>query len=54
MEVFKRCDIIEQAKAIERKQIEDANIAGMEFIAVDPSKYQSDASDYFTSTFITE
>jgi hypothetical protein len=42
---------IEQAKEMERQQIIDANIAGMEFIPVDPNRYQEDAEEYYNITF---
>ena len=41
----------DQAKQMHREQIEKANIAGMEFIPVDPNRYESDASDYYTQTY---
>lgn len=42
------------AKIIEKEQIVDANIAGMEFIPVDPNKHQQDAEDYYNETFSTK
>jgi hypothetical protein len=45
---------IEQAKEMERQQIIDANIAGMEFIPVDPNRYQEDAEEYYNITFNNE
>ena len=45
---------IEQAKEMEREQIIDANIAGMEFIPVDPNRHQEDAEHYYNETFNTE
>jgi hypothetical protein len=42
---------IEQAKEMEKQQIIDANIEGMEFVPVDPSRYQEDAEQYYTETF---
>lgn len=42
---------IEKAKEIEKKQIIDANIAGMEFIAVDPNRLFNDAEQYYNETF---
>ena len=42
---------IEQAKAMEKEQIIDANIAGMEFIPVDPNKHQEDAEQYYNETY---
>jgi hypothetical protein len=35
----------------EKEQIIEANIAGMEFIPVDPNKYQKDAEEYFNKTY---
>lgn len=46
--------IIEQAKEMEKKQIIDANIAGMEFIPVDSNRYQEDAEQYYSETFGTK
>jgi hypothetical protein len=40
-----------QALAMEREQIVDANISGMEFIPVDPSKYKQDAKQYYNETY---
>jgi hypothetical protein len=37
----------------EKEQIIDANIAGMEFIAVDPNRHQEDAEQYYNETFKT-
>ena len=37
----------------EKEQIIDANIAGMEFIPVDPNRYQEDAEEYYCLTFKT-
>jgi hypothetical protein len=45
---------VEQAKEIEKQQIIDANIAGMEFIPVDPSRYDEDAEQYYTQTYTNE
>ena len=42
---------IEQAKELEKQQIMDANIAGMEFIPVDPNRHQEDAKQYYNETF---
>ena len=42
---------LEVAMKMEREQIEKAYIGGMEFIPVDPSKYESDASDYYNETY---
>jgi hypothetical protein len=44
---------IQQAKEMEKEQIIDANIAGMEFIPVDPNRYQEDAEEYYNITFNT-
>jgi hypothetical protein len=44
----------EQAKEMEKEQIIDANIAGMEFIPVDPNRYQEDAEQYYNETFNTK
>jgi hypothetical protein len=44
-------EIVELAKKEERQQIEDANIAGMEFIPVDPNRYKEDAANYYTQTY---
>ena len=44
-------EIIEKAKELEKEQIIDANIAGMEFIPVDPNKYQQDAEQYYNETY---
>ena len=35
----------------EKEQIIDANIAGMEFIAVHPNHYKVDAEDYYNQTY---
>jgi hypothetical protein len=43
-----------QAKEIEKEQIINANIAGMEFIPVDPNWYQEDAEKYYNKTFKSE
>ena len=40
-----------KAKAIEKEQITDAYIMGMEFIPVDPSRYQQDAEQYYNETY---
>lgn len=42
---------IQRAKQIEKQQIVDANIAGMEFIAVDPNRLSNDAEQYYNETF---
>ena len=51
--------IIDLAKAQsmlekEKEVIMDANIAGMEFIPVDPNKHQEDAEQYYNETFKTK
>lgn len=43
--------MLEKAKAMEKEQIIDANISGMEFIPVDPSKYKQDAEQYYKETY---
>lgn len=50
-EIQKVNSLFQQAKEIEKKQIIDANIAGMEFIAVDPNHYCNDAEQYYSETF---
>ena len=35
----------------EKEQIVEANIAGMEFIPVDPNKYQQDAEQYYNQKY---
>lgn len=40
-----------QAKEMEKEQIIDAHIAGMEFIAVDPKHYLDDANNYYNSEY---
>ena len=47
----KLSNAVEQAKAMEKEQIIDANIAGMKFIAVDPTLYQQDAEQYYKETY---
>jgi hypothetical protein len=44
-------EFIAQAKEMEKQQIIDANIAGMEFIPVDPNRYQEDAEQYYNETY---
>jgi hypothetical protein len=44
---------LDKAKAMEKEQIIDANIAGMEFIPVDPNRHQEDAEQYYNETFNT-
>jgi hypothetical protein len=38
---------------MEKEQIIAANIAGMEFIPVDPNRHQKDAEEYYNETFNT-
>jgi hypothetical protein len=40
-----------QAKKMEKQQIIDSNIAGMEFIAVDPNKYMQDSEQFYKETY---
>jgi hypothetical protein len=40
-----------QAKAMEKEQIVEANISGMEFIPADPSMYKQDAEQYYNETY---
>ena len=44
-------EIIKEALEKEKEQIIEANIAGMEFIPVDPNKYQQDAEQYYNQTY---
>jgi hypothetical protein len=44
----------EKAIEMEKEQIIDANIAGMEFIPVDPNRHQEDAEQYYNETFNTK
>ena len=44
---------IQQALEMEKEQIVDANLAGMQFIPVDPDRYQEDAEQYYNETFNT-
>ena len=44
-------EIFEQAKEMEKQQIISDNIAGMEFIPVDPNRYQEDAETYYNETY---
>jgi len=46
-----------QAEALLEKEEEviiNANIAGMEFIPVDPNRHQEDAEQYYNETFKTK
>jgi len=45
---------IERFLDIEKEQIIAANIAGMEFIPVDPNRHQEDAEQYYNETFNTK
>ena len=44
-------ELIEQAKAMEKEQIKKDFIAGMEFIPVDPNRYNEDADQYYNETY---
>ena len=46
--------LLDEAKQLEKKQIIDANIAGMEFIPVDPNKYNQDAEQYYNEKYETK
>jgi hypothetical protein len=41
----------QQAKEMEKEQVIDANVAGMEFIPVDPNRHQEDAEQYYNETY---
>jgi len=41
----------QKALEMEKEQIIAANIAGMEFIPVDPNRHQEDAELYYSETF---
>lgn len=41
----------EQAKQMEKEQSKKDFIAGMEFIAVDPNRYDEDAEQYYNETY---
>ena len=43
--------LFKQAKEMEKQNIIDAHISGMEFIAVDPNHYNNDAEQYYNETF---
>jgi hypothetical protein len=45
--------LIEQSKQIEKERSKSDFIAGMEFIAVDPSRYEEDAEQYYNETYGT-
>jgi len=53
-QIMQTIGLFEQAKEMEKEQIIDANIAGMEFIPVDPNRHQEDAEHYYNETFNTE
>jgi hypothetical protein len=42
---------IEQAKEKNKEEIKKDFIAGMEFIPVDPSRYDEDAEQYYNETY---
>jgi hypothetical protein len=44
-------EMLQQALEMEKQQIIDANITGMEFIPVDPNKYMQDAEQYYKETY---
>jgi len=44
-------DGYKQAKEMEKQQIISDNIAGMEFIPVDPNRYQEDAEQYYNAIY---
>ena len=39
---------------IEKQQIKDANIAGMEFIPCDTNRYEEDSENYYSQTYQNE
>lgn len=41
----------EQAKQMEKKQSKSDFIAGMEFIPVDPNRYEEDSEQYYNETY---
>jgi phosphatidylinositol kinase/protein kinase (PI-3 family) len=43
--------LIKEKLPQERQQIEDANIAGMEFIYFYPNRHKEDAANYYTQTY---
>ena len=49
--VFAISDSFAKAKEMEKQQIIDAHISGMEFIAVDPNHYYNDSEQYYNETF---
>jgi hypothetical protein len=53
-ELFNADYFIQQAKQMEKEQIIEAHISGMEFIAVDPNKYVEDAEQYYNETYKKE
>jgi hypothetical protein len=48
---YSKISIYNHAYRMEKEQIIDANIAGMKFIAVDPTLYQQDAEQYYNETY---
>lgn len=44
-------ELIEQAKEMDKRQKMNDFIAGMEFIAVDPWRYEEDAEEYYKETY---
>ena len=44
-------EAIKTSKEMEKQQIIEAHISGMEFIAVDPNKYVEDAEQYYNETY---
>jgi hypothetical protein len=45
--------LIEKSKQIEKERSKSDFIAGMEFIAVDPSRYEEDAEKYYNEKYGT-
>ena len=43
--------VIAKAKEMEKEQTMNDFIAGMEFIAVDPWRYEEDAEEYYKETY---
>ena len=43
--------ILKMAEEKHKKEIKEAFIAGLEFIAVDPKKYKEDAEQYYNEVF---
>ena len=44
-------EMIKQAKEMEKNQSKKDFIAGMEFIPVDPNRYDEDAEQYYNETY---